>query len=165
MNDDSCPVGATGADLKLVPENTPPSGGSWCDACEEGDTLGYKIDDALVRDFVCPAWFESFRRERLDSHNPFELMPGEISECSTWRPVRDGGRKPSRARRRPGIAEHWAGGASAASFPTSGGSTAGCSAKSWAMPGNTNSRLGSDLLIACCCYSARSAANFSTSLM
>jgi hypothetical protein len=28
-----------------------------CDPCED-DTLGYKIDDVLVSDFICPAWFD-----------------------------------------------------------------------------------------------------------
>jgi hypothetical protein len=53
-----------------------------CDACED-DSLGYKVDNVLVSDFVYPAWFESFRTEgstqfdRLNKiRNPFELMPG-----------------------------------------------------------------------------------------
>jgi hypothetical protein len=53
-----------------------------CDACED-DSVGYKIDDVLVSDFVYPAWFESFRTEgstqfdRMNKiHNPFGLLAG-----------------------------------------------------------------------------------------
>ena len=53
-----------------------------CDACED-DSLGYKIDNVLLSDFVYPAWFESFRSEgstqfdRMNRlHNPFELLSG-----------------------------------------------------------------------------------------
>jgi hypothetical protein len=53
-----------------------------CDACED-DSLGYKIENILVSDFVYPAWFESFRTEgstqfdRMNKmHNPFELLAG-----------------------------------------------------------------------------------------
>ena len=51
-----------------------------CDACED-DSLGYKIDNVLVSDFVYPAWFESFRTEgstQFDRMNkiqtPFQLL-------------------------------------------------------------------------------------------
>lgn len=51
-----------------------------CDACED-DSLGYKIDDVLLSDFVYPSWFESFRTEgstQFDCmnkiHNPFQLL-------------------------------------------------------------------------------------------
>ena len=43
-----------------------------CDACED-DSLGYKIDNIEVSDFVYPAWFEGFRAEGFDavrSHEP-----------------------------------------------------------------------------------------------
>jgi hypothetical protein len=53
-----------------------------CDACED-DSLGYKIDNVLLSDFVYPAWFEGFRTEgstqfdRMNKiHNPFELVAG-----------------------------------------------------------------------------------------
>src|SRR5208282_2716880 len=53
-----------------------------CDACED-DSLGYKIENVLLSDFVYPAWFESFRTEgstqfdRMNRlHNPFELQSG-----------------------------------------------------------------------------------------
>jgi hypothetical protein len=53
-----------------------------CDACED-DSLGYKIENVLVSDFVYPAWFESFRTEgstqfdRMNRiHSPFELLSG-----------------------------------------------------------------------------------------
>lgn len=67
-----------------------------CDACED-DSLGYKIDNVLVSDFVYPAWFESFRAEgstqfdRMNKmHNPFELLAGgyigifNVSTGSGW---------------------------------------------------------------------------------
>ena len=53
-----------------------------CDACED-DSLGYKIDDILLSDFVYPSWFESFRAEgsaqfdrgsKIDA--PLQLLPG-----------------------------------------------------------------------------------------
>jgi len=53
-----------------------------CDACE-ADEFGYKIDGTLVSDFVCPAWFESFRKKGSTQfdygkriHKPFELLKG-----------------------------------------------------------------------------------------
>jgi len=51
-----------------------------CDACED-DSLGYKIDNIDVSDFVYPAWFEGFRAEgstQFDRMNrirkPFDLL-------------------------------------------------------------------------------------------
>src|SRR3984885_10826205 len=51
-----------------------------CDACED-DSLGYKIDNIEVSDFVYPAWFEGFRAEgstQFDRMNriqtPFQLL-------------------------------------------------------------------------------------------
>jgi hypothetical protein len=51
-----------------------------CDACED-DSLGYKIDNVLVSDFVYPSWFESFRTEgstqfdRMSKiQTPFQLL-------------------------------------------------------------------------------------------
>jgi hypothetical protein len=51
-----------------------------CDACED-DSLGYKIDNVLLSDFVYPSWFESFRIEgstqfdRMNKiQNPLQLM-------------------------------------------------------------------------------------------
>lgn len=53
-----------------------------CDACE-ADEFGYKIGNTLVSDFVCPAWFESFRKKgstQFDYRNkidqPFQLLKG-----------------------------------------------------------------------------------------
>jgi len=53
-----------------------------CDACED-DSLGYKIDNILLSDFVYPAWFESFHPEgstQFDRdnkmENPFQLLAG-----------------------------------------------------------------------------------------
>lgn len=53
-----------------------------CDACED-DSLGYKIDNILLSDFVYPAWFESFRTEgsaQFDRMNkvekPLQLLSG-----------------------------------------------------------------------------------------
>src|SRR5271168_4752039 len=53
-----------------------------CDACED-DSLGYKINNILVSDFVYPAWFESFREKgstQFDRGNqiqsPLELLAG-----------------------------------------------------------------------------------------
>jgi hypothetical protein len=53
-----------------------------CDACE-ADTLGYKINNVAVSDFVFPAWFESFRKPGSTQFDhgkhitkPFELLPG-----------------------------------------------------------------------------------------
>lgn len=53
-----------------------------CDACED-DSLGYRIDNVLLSDFVYPAWFESFRGEgstqfdRMGKlHDPFQLAIG-----------------------------------------------------------------------------------------
>jgi hypothetical protein len=53
-----------------------------CDACED-DSLGYKIGDVLLSDFVYPAWFESFHTEgstQFDRMNkikdPFQLLAG-----------------------------------------------------------------------------------------
>jgi hypothetical protein len=67
-----------------------------CDACED-DSLGYKIENVLVSDFVYPAWFESFRAEgstqfdRMNKiHNPFGLLAGgyigifNVSTGSGW---------------------------------------------------------------------------------
>lgn len=67
-----------------------------CDACED-ESLGYKIENVLVSDFVYPAWFESFRTEdstqfdRMHKmHNPFELLAGgyigifNVSVGSGW---------------------------------------------------------------------------------
>lgn len=51
-----------------------------CDACED-DSLGYRIDNVLLSDFVYPAWFESFRTEgstqfdRLNKiQKPFDIL-------------------------------------------------------------------------------------------
>jgi hypothetical protein len=51
-----------------------------CDACED-DSLGYKIDNILVSDFVYPSWFESFRAEASTQFDrtkkmqtPFQLL-------------------------------------------------------------------------------------------
>jgi hypothetical protein len=53
-----------------------------CDACED-DSLGYRIENVLLSDFVYPAWFESFRSEgstqfdRMNKmKNPFQLLTG-----------------------------------------------------------------------------------------
>jgi hypothetical protein len=53
-----------------------------CDACED-DSLGYKIGDVLVSDFVFPSWFESFwapGATQFDQQSkvtaPFQLLPG-----------------------------------------------------------------------------------------
>ena len=53
-----------------------------CDACED-DSLGYKINDILVSDFVYPSWFESFREQgsaQFDKMNqiqkPLQLLTG-----------------------------------------------------------------------------------------
>jgi hypothetical protein len=53
-----------------------------CDACE-ADKFGYKINGALVSDFVYPAWFEGFRKKgstQFDYGNhiqePFQLIEG-----------------------------------------------------------------------------------------
>jgi hypothetical protein len=67
-----------------------------CDACED-DSLGYRIENVLVSDFVYPSWFESFRAEgstqfdRMNKiHNPFELLAGgyigifNVSTGSGW---------------------------------------------------------------------------------
>src|SRR5216683_5420888 len=70
-----------------------------CDACE-ADTLGYKIGDVLVSDFVLPAWFESFRAPNSTQFDrqsqitaPLQLLPGgyigafDISAGSGWHQV------------------------------------------------------------------------------
>jgi hypothetical protein len=51
-----------------------------CDACED-DSLGYRIDNVLLSDFIYPAWFESFRTEdstqfdRLNKiQKPFDIL-------------------------------------------------------------------------------------------
>jgi hypothetical protein len=51
-----------------------------CDACED-DSLGYKIDNILLSDFVYPGWFESFRTEGSTQFDrmkkmqlPFQLL-------------------------------------------------------------------------------------------
>jgi hypothetical protein len=53
-----------------------------CDACED-DSLGYKINNILVSDFVYPSWFEDFRTPNstqfdYESHlsKPLELAAG-----------------------------------------------------------------------------------------
>lgn len=53
-----------------------------CDACED-DSLGYKINNVLVSDFVYPSWFEDFRTPNstqfdFGSHltKPLELASG-----------------------------------------------------------------------------------------
>lgn len=53
-----------------------------CDPCEP-DRFGYRINRVLVSDFVYPAWFESFHKEkgtRFDHRNllrrPFSKLPG-----------------------------------------------------------------------------------------
>ena len=51
------------------------------DACED-DSLGYKIGDTLVSDFVFPAWFEESAASgaqfdyQKKIKKPFELLPG-----------------------------------------------------------------------------------------
>ena len=67
-----------------------------CDACED-DSLGYKINNILVSDFVYPAWFETFREKgstQFDRGNqiqsPLELLAGgyigvfSVSDGSGW---------------------------------------------------------------------------------
>ncbi|MGA8149466.1 MAG: hypothetical protein WB952_00700 [Terriglobales bacterium] len=67
-----------------------------CDACE-ADSLGYKIGNVLVSDFVYPSWFEDFRTEgstQFDQCNhiqsPLELLAGgyigifKVSDGSGW---------------------------------------------------------------------------------
>jgi hypothetical protein len=53
-----------------------------CDPCED-DSLGYKINNTLVSDFVYPAWFEGFRKANSTKFDyrgvitrPFQLARG-----------------------------------------------------------------------------------------
>ena len=52
-----------------------------CDAVED-DKLGYNIDDALVSDFITPAWFEPTDADRIDFKRrlskPLELARGGL---------------------------------------------------------------------------------------
>jgi hypothetical protein len=76
----------------------------FCDACED-DSLGYRIDNVLLSDFVYPAWFESFRTEgstqfdRLNKiQKPFDLLVnGYIGIFN----VTSGSSKPRRSARQP----------------------------------------------------------------
>ncbi len=44
-----------------------------CDACED-DSLGYRIDNVLLSEFVYPAWFESFRTESSTQFDPLNKI-------------------------------------------------------------------------------------------
>ena len=79
-------LGDPNINLTVFAQNTNTAGTLYayevCDACED-DSVGYKIDNVAVSDFVYPAWFESFRTEgstqfdRMNKiHNPFELLAG-----------------------------------------------------------------------------------------
>ncbi len=67
-----------------------------CDACED-DSLGYKINNVLLSDFVFPAWFEGWRAHASTKfdfgnhiHDPFALLPGgyisffDVSRGTGW---------------------------------------------------------------------------------
>jgi hypothetical protein len=79
-------LGDPNVNLTVFVQNTNTAGMLYayevCDACED-DSLGYRIDNVLLSDFVYPAWFESFRSEgstqfdRMSKlHNPFQLAIG-----------------------------------------------------------------------------------------
>jgi len=79
-------LGDPNIDLTVFVQNTNTAGMLYayevCDACED-DTLGYKIDNVLLSDFVYPSWFESFRIEgstQFDRMNkmekPLQLLAG-----------------------------------------------------------------------------------------
>lgn len=79
-------LGDPNINLTVFVQNTNTAGTLYayevCDACED-DSLGYKIDDILLSDFVYPAWFESFRTkgstqfDRMNKmQNSFELLAG-----------------------------------------------------------------------------------------
>ena len=118
-----------------------------CDACED-DSLGYKIDNILVSDFVYPSWFESFRTEgstQFDRMNkiqtPFQLLVKRLHrdlQRNRWQRLA-ATKLPRSARPIYCIAEASAPAASAAASPTISGSTACRSAKSWATRKNTAS--------------------------
>jgi hypothetical protein len=53
-----------------------------CDPCET-DSLGYKIDDTLVSDFIYPSWFETFWKKDETQFDygqhiqkPLQILPG-----------------------------------------------------------------------------------------
>jgi hypothetical protein len=99
-----------------------------CDACE-ADEFGYRINGALVSDFVYPTWFESFRKRGSTPFDygkhiqkPFALLPGgyigvfDVTAGTGWQQIFGEGESPkyrmrphigSRRERRRTLREQW----------------------------------------------------------